>query len=52
MVADGKSNRQVGEQLGLSALTIKSHLARIARKLGSGDRAHLVATAIRNGYIR
>ena len=52
MVADGQSNRQVGERLGLSALTIKSHLARIARKLGSGDRAHLVATAIRNGYIR
>jgi two-component system nitrate/nitrite response regulator NarL len=52
MVADGRSNRDVGEQLGLSGLTVKSHLARIARKLGSGDRAHLVATAIRNGYIR
>lgn len=52
LVADGQSNRQVGEKLGLSALTVKSHLARIARKLGSGDRAHLVATAIRKGYIR
>ncbi len=52
MVADGRSNRDVGEQLGLSGLTVKSHLARIARKLGSGDRAHLVATSIRNGYIR
>lgn len=52
MVADGQTNREVGERLGLSALTVKSHLARIARKLGSGDRAHMVATAIRNGYIR
>ncbi len=52
MVADGQTNRIVGEKLGLSALTVKSHLARIARKLGSGDRAHMVATAIRNGYIR
>ncbi|MFN8183636.1 MAG: helix-turn-helix transcriptional regulator [Candidatus Nanopelagicales bacterium] len=52
MVADGQTNRVVGEKLGLSALTVKSHLARIARKLGSGDRAHMVATAIRNGYIR
>lgn len=51
MVADGQTNRVVGEHLGLSALTVKSHLARIARKLGCGDRAEMVATAIRNGYI-
>lgn len=51
MVADGQSNKVVGEHLGLSALTVKSHLARIARKLGCGDRAEMVATAIRNGYI-
>lgn len=51
MVADGQTNRAVGERLGVSALTVKSHLARIARKLGSGDRAEMVATAIRCGYI-
>lgn len=51
MVADGQTNRVVGEQLGLSALTVKSHLARIARKLGCGDRAQMVAEAIRRGYI-
>jgi DNA-binding NarL/FixJ family response regulator len=51
MVADGQTNRTVGEHLGLSGLTVKSHLARIARKLGCGDRAEMVATAIRNGYI-
>jgi DNA-binding NarL/FixJ family response regulator len=51
MVADGQTNRIVGEHLGLSALTVKSHLARIARKLGCGDRAEMVATAIRGGYI-
>jgi DNA-binding NarL/FixJ family response regulator len=51
MVADGQTNRAVGERLGLSGLTVKSHLARIARKLGSGDRAQMVATAIRQGYI-
>lgn len=51
MVADGQTNREIGEHLGLSALTVKSHLARIARKLGSGDRAQMVATAIRRGYI-
>src|SRR4051794_2111875 len=46
-VAEGRSNRDIGEAMGLSALTVKSHLARIARKLGTGDRAGMVATALR-----
>lgn len=51
LVAEGKSNKDIGEELGLSALTVKSHLARIARKLGTGDRAEMVATAMRSGAI-
>ncbi|MDX6275412.1 MAG: hypothetical protein QOJ92_2622 [Frankiales bacterium] len=51
-VADGRSNKEIGEALGLSALTVKSHLARIARKLGTGDRAEMVALAMRAGVIR
>ncbi|WP_223305076.1 LuxR C-terminal-related transcriptional regulator [Cellulomonas sp. B6] len=50
-VAEGNTNRSIGEELGLSALTVKSHLARISRKLGTGDRAELVAIAIRTGLI-
>ncbi len=50
-VADGMSNKLVGEHLGLSSLTVKSHLARIARKLGTGDRAEMVALAMRAGFI-
>ncbi|MHB2024888.1 MAG: LuxR C-terminal-related transcriptional regulator [Mycobacteriales bacterium] len=52
LVADGRSNKEIGESLGLSALTVKSHLARIARKLGTGDRAEMVALAMRAGVIR
>lgn len=52
LVADGRSNKEIGEELGLSALTVKSHLARIARKLGTGDRAEMVALAMRAGVIR
>ncbi|HSF27131.1 MAG TPA: response regulator transcription factor [Actinomycetes bacterium] len=52
LVSDGRTNRDVGEALGLSALTVKSHLARIARKLGTGDRAEMVAMAMRGGLIR
>jgi DNA-binding NarL/FixJ family response regulator len=51
-VAEGRSNKGIGEELGLSALTVKSHLARIARKLGTGDRAEMVALAIRSGLVR
>lgn len=51
-VADGRSNKEIGERLGLSALTVKSHLARIARKLGTGDRAEMVALTMRAGVIR
>lgn len=52
LVSDGHSNKEVGQLLGLSALTVKSHLARISRKLGTGDRAEMVALAMRAGVIR
>jgi DNA-binding NarL/FixJ family response regulator len=52
LVANGKSNKDVGGALGLSALTVKSHLARIARKLGTGDRAEMVAMALRGDLIQ
>ncbi|MEN0128767.1 MAG: LuxR C-terminal-related transcriptional regulator [Brevundimonas sp.] len=52
LVAEGRSNRLIGEELGLSALTVKSHLARISRKFGTGDRAELVAISIRGGILR
>ncbi len=51
-VAEGRSNKEVGDELGLSSLTVKSHLARIARKLGTGDRAEMVAITMRAGTVR
>ncbi|WP_396027449.1 LuxR C-terminal-related transcriptional regulator [Actinomycetospora sp. TBRC 11914] len=51
-VADGQSNHEIGEELGLSALTVKSHLSRIGRKLGTGDRARMVVLAMRAGVVR
>lgn len=51
LVGDGRSNREVGEALGLSALTVKSHLARIARKVDTGDRAEMVLITLRAGLI-
>jgi DNA-binding NarL/FixJ family response regulator len=51
LVSAGRSNKDIGEALGLSALTVKSHLARIARKLGTGDRAEMVVVAMRAGVV-
>lgn len=51
-VANGRSNKEIGACLGLSALTVKSHLARIARKVGTGDRAEMVMLSLRAGVIQ
>jgi DNA-binding CsgD family transcriptional regulator len=50
-VADGRSNKEIATVMSLSALTVKNHLARIGRKLGTGDRAQIVAMACRDGVI-
>lgn len=52
LVAHGESNTAIAARLGLSPLTVKSHLNRIGRRLGAGDRAHLVLLALRAGAIR
>jgi len=51
-VADGRSNQWIAEQLTLPSRTVKAHLSRIGRKLGTGDRAEMVAIAMRAGVIR
>lgn len=52
LTAEGLGNTEIGNILGLSALTIKSHLARITHRLHAKDRAHLVLLALRAGAIR
>jgi len=42
-VREGKSNEEIGEVLGISALTVKNHLQRLYRQLGVSNRAHAVA---------
>jgi DNA-binding CsgD family transcriptional regulator len=45
LVAEGRTNEQIGEVLGLSPLTVKKHLERMSMKLGAPNRAALVAVA-------
>ncbi len=44
LVADGKTNREVGVQLFLSPKTIEWHLGHVYRKLGIGSRTELTST--------
>ncbi|MFD8577192.1 response regulator transcription factor [Streptomyces virginiae] len=52
LVAQGHTNTQIGRRLELSPNTIKTHLNRISRRLGTTSRAHTVAAAIYRGYLK
>ena len=52
LVADGLSNRDVADELGLSEHTIKKYLLRIFDKLGVSSRVELVLYAISHGENR
>jgi DNA-binding CsgD family transcriptional regulator len=43
LAANGASNREIGDRLGLSEGTVKQHMSRIFRKLGVQNRAEAVA---------
>jgi len=50
-VAEGRTNRQVAEQLGLAVKTVDTHRMRLMRKLGIHDQTNLVKFAVRRGLI-
>jgi DNA-binding CsgD family transcriptional regulator len=43
LVADGHTNEEIGEKVDLSALTVRSRWARVARTRNTGDRGHLAS---------
>lgn len=51
-LADGMTNQQIGEALGLSARTVKTHVQNVLGKLDAPDRTGAVAKAFRLGLIR
>ena len=51
LLGRGYRNRQIAESLGLSPTTVKTHLARIFKRLDVSDRTEAVVTAMRLGII-
>ena len=51
LVGRGLSNREIAEELVLSPLTAKTHVARLFTKLAARDRAQLVVLAYETGLV-
>lgn len=51
LIVAGHTNREVGEQLFISAATVARHLANIYSKLGVDSRAKITAYALQNGLV-
>ncbi len=51
LVADGLTNRQIGERLFISGKTVSVHISNVLAKLGAGGRAEAVAVAHRQGLL-
>ncbi|HEY8552325.1 MAG TPA: response regulator transcription factor [Thermaerobacter sp.] len=52
LVAEGVSNREIGQRLFISEKTVKNHITSIFRKLGVSDRTQAVIHAIREGWVK
>lgn len=52
LLADGKSNRSIGEILYISEKTVKNHVSNILQKMNVNDRTQAVVVAIKNGWVQ
>ena len=50
-IAQGRSNKEIGEDLGISHNTVRNHIVSVLGKLGAADRAHALTLAVQRGII-
>lgn len=51
LVADGRTNRQIGDELFISEKTVSVHVSRVMAKLGAASRTEAVAVAYQRGLL-
>lgn len=51
LLAEGRSNREIGLRLHLTEGTVKNYVSTIIAKLQANDRTHAVVTALRHGLV-
>lgn len=51
LIADGRGNAEIAEQLFIGLGTVKGHIRDILTKLSASDRTHAAVIALRKGYI-
>jgi DNA-binding NarL/FixJ family response regulator len=52
LMADGKTNKEIANALGISERTVKTHLGHLFEKLGVTSRTEAVKVATRRGLVR
>ena len=52
LMADGKANKEIASELGISERTVKTHLGHLFEKLGATSRTEALRVATRRGLIR
>lgn len=52
VIAEGKSNREIANELFITEGTVKFHINRILTKLGASNRSEAVSIALRRGLVR
>jgi two-component system, NarL family, response regulator LiaR len=51
LIAQGRSNKQISEELSISEKTVKTHVSNILGKLGLTDRTQAALYAVREGLV-
>jgi two-component system NarL family response regulator len=51
LIVAGRSNKEIGSDLGISEATVKSHINSILSKLGVTDRTQAATTALQRGIV-
>jgi two-component system NarL family response regulator len=52
LMADGRANKEIASELGISERTVKTHLGHLFEKLGVTSRTEAIKVATRRGLVR